>query len=88
MATAKPGPVTVAPFGNVALLGANELMFHQVGPVGDAQWEITDGASAAIPRFCDDLTEPGIDFTPPQDPFNDPAWSSLLTQTYLVSAFA
>jgi hypothetical protein len=41
----------------------------------------------AISRFCDDLTERGIDFTTPDDPFNDQAWSTLLTQTYLVSAF-
>jgi hypothetical protein len=40
-----------------------------------------------ISRFRDDLTERGIDFTPPQDPFNDQASSTLLTQTYLVSAF-
>jgi hypothetical protein len=41
----------------------------------------------AVSRFCDDLTERGVDFTPPQDPFNDQTWSTLLTQTYLVSAF-
>jgi hypothetical protein len=136
------------PFGNVALFGDNDLMFHQVGAVGDPEyfkaqikltvqskirpgndgWEITDGTSVigtlpndqvrisllwraitfrderealvydeheddldvdtAISRFCDDLTERGIDFTPPQDPFNEQAWSTLLTQTYLVSAFA
>ena len=135
------------PFGNVALFGDNDLMFHQVGTIGNAQhfqdqikltvhseirpgsdgWEITDGSSVigtlpndqvrisllwraitfrderealaydeheddldvetAISRFCDDLTERGIDFTPPQHPFNDQAWSTLLTQTYLVSAF-
>jgi hypothetical protein len=135
------------PFENVALFGDNDLMFHQVGAIGDAQrfqdqikltvqseirpgnegWEITDGTSVigtlpndqvrisllwraitlrderealaydeheddldvetAISRFCDDLTERGIDFTPPQDPFNDQTWSTLLTQTYLVSAF-
>jgi hypothetical protein len=135
------------PFGNVALFGDNDLMFHQVGSIGNAQhfkdqikltlqseirpsdegWEITDGTSvigtlpndqvrisllwraitfrdereahaydeheddldveAAISRFCDDLTDRGIDFTPPQDPFNDQPWSTLLTQTYLVSAF-
>lgn len=45
-------------------------------------------AEAAISRFCDDLTERGVAFTPPpHDPFNNQAWSSLLTQTYLVSAF-
>jgi hypothetical protein len=41
----------------------------------------------AVSRFCADLTERGINFSPPQDPFDDQAWSALLTQTYLVSAF-
>jgi hypothetical protein len=144
----QPSESECGPFGNVALFGDNDLMFHQVGTIGDARhfkdqikltvqseirpgdegWEITDGTSAigalpndqvrisllwraitfrderearaydeheddlevetAISRFCDDLTERGIDFTPPQDPFNDQKWSTLLTQTYLVSAFA
>ena len=135
------------PFGNVALFGDNDLMFHQVGAIGDAQqfqdriklsvqseirpgnecWEITDGTSVigtlpndqvrisllwravtfrdereasaydehkddldvetTVSIFCTDLTERGIDFTPPQDPFDDQAWSTLLTQTYLVNAF-
>jgi hypothetical protein len=143
----QPSESERGPFGNVALFGDNDLMFHQVGAIGDAQhfqdqikltvqseirpsnegWEITDGTSVigmlqndqarisllwraitfrdereahaydeheddldvetAISRFCDDLTERGIDFTPPQDPFKDQAWSTLLTQTYLVSAF-
>lgn len=143
----QPSESERGPFGNVALFGDNDLMFHQIGAIGDAQhfkdqikltvrseirpgddgWEITDGTSVigtlpndqvrisllwraitfrdereahvydaheddldietAISRFCDDLTERGIDFTPPQDPFNDQAWSTLLTQTYLVSAF-
>ena len=135
------------PFGNVALFGDNDLMFHQIGAIGDAQqfqdqvklsvqseirpgekdWEITDGTSAivalpneqvrisllwraitfrdereartydeheddldvdtAIAIFCADLNERGIDFTPPEDPFDDEAWSTVLTQTYLLSAF-
>jgi len=135
------------PFGNVALFGDNDLMFHQVGAIGDARqfqdqiklsvrseirpgddgWEITDGTSVigtlpndqvrisllwravtfrderearaydeheddldvemTVSRFCADLTERGIDFSPPQNPFDDQAWSTLLTQTYLVSAF-
>ena len=135
------------PFGNLALFGDNDLMFHQVGAIGDAQqfqnqikitmqseirpskdgWEITDGTSVigtlpndqvrisllwraitfrderearaydeheddldvdtAVSTFCADLTDRGIDFTPPEDPFNDQAWSTLLTQTYLMSAF-
>ena len=135
------------PFGNVALFGDNDLMFHQVGAIGDAQqfqdrikltaqseirpssecWEITDGTSVigtlpndqvrisllwravtfrnerearaydehrddldvetAVSIFCTDLTERGIDFTPPQDPFHDQAWSTLLTQTYLMKAY-
>ncbi|MGA9673742.1 MAG: hypothetical protein WBR28_00300 [Mycobacterium sp.] len=143
----QPSESERGPFGNVALFGDNDLMFHQIGAIGDAQhfkdqikltvqseirpgdggWEITDGTSVigtlpndqvrisllwraitfrdereahvydeheddldvetAISRFCDDLTERGIDFTPPQDPFNDQTWSTLLTQTYLVSAF-
>lgn len=143
----QPSESERGPFGNVALFGDNDLMFHQIGAIGDAQhfkdqikltvqseirpggdgWEITDGTSvigtlpndqvrisllwraitfpdereahvydeheddldveSAISRFCDDLTERGIDFTPPQDPFNDQTWSTLLTQTYLVSAF-
>jgi len=142
-----PSEAERGPFGNVALFGDNDLMFHQVGAIGDAQqfqdkvklsvqseirpsnegWEITDGSSVtgtlpddqvrisllwraitfrderearaydeheddldvqtATSRFYDDLTERGIDFTPPHDPFNDQAWSTLLTQTYLVSAF-
>jgi hypothetical protein len=142
-----PSDAERGPFGNVALFGDNDLMFHQVGAIGDSQrlkdqiklsvqseirpsdegWEITDGTSVigtlsndqvrisllwraitfrdeheahaydqheddldgetAISRFCDDLTERGIAFTSPQDPFNDEAWSTLLTQTYLVSAF-
>jgi hypothetical protein len=41
----------------------------------------------AVSGFCGDLTERGINFSPPQDPFDDQAWSALLTQTYLVSAF-
>jgi hypothetical protein len=41
----------------------------------------------AVSRFCADLTERGINFSPPRDPFDDQAWSALLTQTYLVSAF-
>jgi hypothetical protein len=41
----------------------------------------------AVATFCADLTERGIDFSPPQDPFNDQGWSALLTQTYLISAF-
>ena len=144
----QPSESEAGPFGNVALFGDNDLMFHQVGAIGDAQrfkdrvkltvpsqirpgdqgWEITDGTSVigtlpkdqvrisllwraitfrdereaqaydqheddldvdtAVSRFCDDLTERGIDFTVPQDPCNDQTWSSLLTQTYLVSAFA
>jgi len=143
----QPSESERGPFGNVALFGDNDLMFHQIGAIGDAQrfkdqikltvqseirrggdgWEITDGTSVigtlpndqvrisllwraitfrdereahvydaheddldvetAISRFCDDLTERGIDFTPPQDPFNDQTWNTLLTQTYLVSAF-
>ncbi|BBZ37868.1 hypothetical protein [Mycobacterium conspicuum] len=143
----QPSESERGPFGNVALFGDNDLMFHQIGAIGDAArfkdqvkltvrseirpvqdgWEITDGGSVvgklpdeqvrisllwraitfrdereahaydqheddldvdtAIARFCDDLTERGIAFTPPEDPFNDPAWSSLLTQTYLASAF-
>jgi hypothetical protein len=143
----QPSESERGPFGNVALFGDNDLMFHQIGAIGDAQdfkdqikltvqsqirpgddgWEITDGTSVigtlpndqvrisllwraitfrdereahvydeheddldvetAISRFCDDFTERGIDFTPPQDPFNDQTWSTLLTQTYLVSAF-
>jgi hypothetical protein len=142
-----PSDAERGPFGNVALFGDNDLMFHQVGAIGDSQrfkdqiklsvqseirpsdegWEITDGMSVigtlpndqvrisllwraitfrdeheahaydlheddldvetAISRFCDDLTERGIAFTSPQDPFSDEAWSTLLTQTYLVSAF-
>jgi len=143
----QPSESEAGPFGNIALFGDNDLMFHQVGAIGDAQlfrdrvkltvqseirpgdqgWEITDGSSVigtlpndqvrisllwraitfrdereaqaydeheddldvetAISRFCDDLTERGIDFTAPQDPFSDQAWSTLLTQTYLVNAF-
>ncbi len=30
----------------------------------------------------------GIDFAPPQDPFKDEVWRSLLTQPNLVGAFA
>jgi hypothetical protein len=142
-----PSECERGPFGNVALFGDNDLMFHQVGAIGDAQqfrdqvklsvqskirpsdegWEITDGTSVigalpndqvrisllwravtfrderearaydeheddlnvetAVSTFCADLTERGIDFTPPQDPFDDQAWSALLTQTYLVNAF-
>lgn len=145
--TDRPSECERGPFGNVALFGDNDLMFHQVGAIGDAQqfqdqiklsvrseirpgdegWEITDGTSVigtlpndqvrisllwravtfrderearaydeheddldvetAVSRFCADLTERGIDFSPPQDPFDDQAWSTLLTQTYLVSAF-
>ncbi len=144
----QPSESERGPFGNVALFGDNDLMFHQVGAVGDAQhfkdqikltaqseirpgnggWEITDGTSVigtlpndqvrisllwraitfrderealaydeheddldvetAISRFRNDLTERGIDFTLPQEPFSDQAWSALLTQTYLVGAFA
>ncbi len=147
----QPSEAERGPFGNVALFGDNDLMFHQVGTIGDAQdfkdrfeltlrseirpardltggWEITDGTTVigtlpndqvrisllwravtfcdereaqvydeheddldidtAVSRFCDDLTERGIDFAPPQDPFKDEAWRSLLTQTYLVGAFA
>lgn len=143
----QPSESEHGPFGNIALFGDNDLMFHQVGAIGDAKrfkdqikltlhseirpggdgWEITDGGSVigtlpneqvrisllwraitfrdegeaqaydeheddldvetAVSRFCDDLTERGIDFVPPQDPFNDNSWSSLLTQTYLVNAF-
>jgi hypothetical protein len=142
-----PSKCERGPFGNVALFGDNDLMFHQVGAIGDAQqfqdriklsvqseirpgnecWEITDGTSVigtlpndqvrisllwravtfrdereasaydehkddldvetTVSIFCTDLTERGIDFTPPQDPFDDQAWSTLLTQTYLVNAF-
>lgn len=144
----RPSESERGPFGNVALFGDNDLMFHQVGAFGDVQrfkdqikltlqseirpndggWEITDGTSVigtlpndqvrisllwraitfrdeheaqvydgheddldidtAVSRFCDDLAERGIEFTPPQDPFNDESWSTLLTQTYLASAFA
>jgi hypothetical protein len=41
----------------------------------------------AVSIFCADLTERGIDVPPPQDPFHDQAWSTLLTQTYLMKAF-
>ena len=41
----------------------------------------------AVEKFCADLDDRGIDFTPPHDPFKDQAWSSLLAETYLLKAF-
>jgi hypothetical protein len=142
-----PSECERGPFGNVALFGDNDLMFHQVGAIGDAQkfsddvklslrteirpagdeWELTDDGSVigtltrqqvrisllwraitfrderearaydehedgldidtAVSMFCADLAHRGIDFTPPQDPFQDQAWSTLLAETYLLSAF-
>ena len=142
-----PSECESGPFGNVTLFGDNDLMFHQVGAIGDAQqfqhrikltaqseirpssecWEITHGTSVigtlpndqvrisllwravtfrdehearaydehrddldvetAVSIFSADLTERGIDVTPPQHPFHDQAWSTLLTQTYLMQAF-
>jgi hypothetical protein len=41
----------------------------------------------AVSMFCADLADRGVCFTPPQDPFKDQAWSTLLTETYLLSAF-
>ena len=37
--------------------------------------------------FCKDLSDRGIDFTPPTDPFKDQAWSAVLPETYLLQAF-
>jgi hypothetical protein len=142
-----PSECERGPFGNVALFGDNDLMFHQVGAIGDAQnfvdtvklslrsqirpagdvWEVTDDEAVigtlaqeqvrisllwraitfhdqrearaydeheddldvdtAVSMFCADLADRGICFTPPQDPFKDQAWSTLLTETYLLSAF-
>jgi hypothetical protein len=142
-----PSECERGPFGNVALFGDNDLMFHQVGTIGDAQkfldnvklslrteirptgdeWELTDDGSVigtltqqqvrisllwraitfrderearvydeheddlhihtAVSMFCADLADRGIDFTPPQDPFKDRAWSTLLAETYLLRAF-
>jgi hypothetical protein len=41
----------------------------------------------AVSAFCTDLTDRGVDFTQPEDPFDDQTWSTLLTQTYLVSTY-
>ncbi|RDH79674.1 hypothetical protein DVS77_05555 [Mycolicibacterium moriokaense] len=143
----QPSQCERGPFGNVALFGDNDLMFHQVGPIGDAQafrdevvlsphtdirpgsagWELTDAGSVlatlrpeqvrisllwkaitfrdddearihdeheddldidtAVSMFCKDLADRGVDFAPPRHPFQDQAWSALLTQTYLRTAF-
>jgi hypothetical protein len=41
----------------------------------------------AVSIFCKDLADRGIAFTRPDDPFNDETWSTVLAQTYLMTAF-
>ena len=59
---------------------------HREARVFDEHQDDLD-VDTAVSIFCKDLADRGIAFAPQNDPFNDTAWSTVLGQTYLLSAF-